>query len=243
MTLARSIAFALGASLVAGCAIDVGESAVEAEAAQKEDAAFSAWSAFVTRNGGKVATGRATVIGIRGVSFERAKHVARTDRVFDDLFVVLGLGRKVVRLPGSTHPWERTAKGVPDADGDGSPDVGMIRPGEYEAIGRGPTRLTGGLPAFDVVVANGSGRIPGFRDVNHDGDFDEAERAASIARGDVLTAVLFHHEGDGAPPAVGCQVFAKDPMQKLVAAVGGASARFHYVLVDGSEIDPSTLPE
>ncbi len=233
----------------AGCATATVEPAAEddnlSEPAKpiKGDAAHESWAAIARSAGGHVhANGWATVIGIRGLGRDRSTHDTRAQRTWDDLFVVLTRDGHALELDGSTHPWELNAEAATDANGDGVPDVGMVRPGEYVVIGRGSARLTGGLPAFDVT-RNGSGALPGFRDVNHDGIFDLAEREKSVARNDMVTAILFHRAGGGgAPVAIGCQVFDEVAMKTLEGAVGGPSARFNYVLVDASALDLAKLP-
>lgn len=78
--------------------------------------------------------------------------------------------------------------GVPDVDGDGAIDVGRIRTGQYLAVGRGNTRLVGGLAAYDVVTFSGRDGKLGVRDTNHDGVFDAEESERSLSRSDGLTA-------------------------------------------------------
>jgi hypothetical protein len=43
---------------------------------------------------------------------------------------------------------------------------------------------------------------------------------------------LFHRGDGGAPAPIGCQVLDAQGIGRFVAAVGGAGARFEYVLVD-----------
>jgi hypothetical protein len=115
----------------------------------------------------------------------------------------------------------------------------MIRPGVYDVTPR--DRLIAGAASF-AVTQHGRGKLPGWRDTNHDGLLSDDERAASEARADGLTDVLFHQGEGGAPPAVGCQVLPASAIGAFTAAVGGARARFVYVLVDVSDRDPSALP-
>lgn len=178
--------------------------------------------------------GMVTVLGIRGRGTDGTRHDASARQVYDDTFVVLLPSGRGIVLPGSTHPFQATGvPGVPDVNGDGAADVGRIRPGEYLAVGRGSRQLVAGLPGWDVVTYRGrEGRLPGVRDTNHDGVWDAVEDAASLARNDGLTAVLFHHGDRGAPAVVGCQVLPSESLKTLARAVGGAGARFHYVLVD-----------
>jgi hypothetical protein len=212
---------------------DASASDDEAEAtgsAASEREEHDRWASIAERGGATVhRSGRATVIGVRSAD-------ALSRRAYDDALVVLTADRRVVKLDVSTHPWERDGvNGVPDVDGDRVKDVGMIRPGVYVAVGRGDRRIAGEA-AFDVRTAAGTDRLPGIRDTNHDGLFDEREDAASLARGDGLTAVLFHTADGDAPPAVGCQVLAAPAMRELTRAVGGSRATFDYVLVDASAV-------
>ena len=229
----RSLLLTLASVLVAGCA--AGEESLGDEgAAFGESGDYARWAEVASAHGLQPnRNGEATVIGVRGQTLAGVSHPTRSTRAFDDFVVVLKADHTVMKLAMSTHPFEtRGVPGVPDVDGDGAGDVGMIAPGRYRAIGRGPSRLVGGRPAYAVGTAAGSGKLPGTRDTNHDGIFSDAEAEASEARGDVVTAVLFHHANGGAPPAVGCQVFADADITALVTAVGGAKASFDYVLVD-----------
>ena len=93
-----------------------------------------------------------------------------------------------------------------------------------------------------AVTQRGQGKLPGWRDTNHDGILSDAERAKSEQRGDGLTDVLFHQGEGGAPAAVGCQVLPASAIRAFTAAVGGPRARFRYVLVDMTGRDTRTLP-
>jgi hypothetical protein len=201
---------------------------------------FQRWAPIVLAAGATPnPNGLVTVLGVRGRSLDGTLHDASARQVYDDTFIVLRPNGVAFVLAGSTHPFQSAGvPGVPDVNGDGVPDVGRIRPGQYVAVGRGKDRLVGGLPAYDVVTfAARDGRLPGVRDTNHDGAWDAAEDAASGARSDGLTGVLFHHGDRGAPAVVGCQVLSAGDMATIVKAVGGPTARFHYVLVDAP--DPS----
>lgn len=177
---------------------------------------------------------RALVIGVRGRNVRGEPHDVKIAPAYDDTLVVLTPDRRALVLPASTHPWERAGPGVPDVDGDGVPDVGMIRPGKYVAVRRDPRRDIAGAPTFHVLTVNGRGKLPGFRNTDQDDTFSAAERRRSEARGDTLTAVLFHRIGPGAPGAVGCQVLDAEGMHRLASAVG---ERFDYLLVDANEVD------
>jgi hypothetical protein len=217
-----------------GCGASSGDAESTDEGAASALGA-DAWRAYgdLARAGGldpdAADSARASVIGLRGGAHDGASHATTYVLAFDDTFAVMTSDHRVLRFRGSTHPFQNTAPGVPDVDGDGVPDVGMIRPGVYDAGAR--DRLVAGQPSW-AVTQNGSGKLPGWRDTDHDGVLDDGERAASERRGDTLTDVLFHQGEGGAPPAVGCQVLPASAMRAFTAAVGGGRASFRYVLVD-----------
>jgi hypothetical protein len=161
-------------------------------------------------------------------------------RRFDDTLVVFRADGTVERFAASTHPFELAGvPGVPDTNGDGVADVGMIAPGVYDVAGR--DRTIAGAASY-AVTQHGSGKLPGWRDTNHDGVLDADERAASERRADRVTDVLFHQGEGDAPAAVGCQVLPAAAIRAFTAAVGGSHARFRYVLVDMTDRDTSSLP-
>jgi hypothetical protein len=210
----------------------------ETAASLATEAVYQEWAPVVRAAGAETNPGRlVTVLGVRGRSLDGARHAASSRKSYDDTFVVLLADGTGFVLSGSTHPFQSVGvSGVPDVDGDGAADVGRIRPGQYLAIGRGAQRPVAGLPGYDVVTHPAkNGRLPGVRDTNHDGTYDGHEDDASRNRGDGITAVLFHHGDEGSPAAVGCQVLPREALRTLVRAVGGASATFHYVLVDSPE--------
>lgn len=231
--LSKSLAVVLAALAVAGVAEQREAEASEPEraAARGEAEAYAAYAAFAERHGMKPREGRALVIGIRGRDLARQLHPTRVVRAFDDTLVVLTPDGRVVELAASTHPWETEGRGAPDVDGDGRPDIGMIRPGKYLAVRRGARRNIGGGPTYHVLTRAGGGSLPGWRNTNQDEVYSPAERAASEARGDALTAVLFHQAAEGGPKAIGCQVLDASGMRRLAEEVG---ARFDYLLVDAN---------
>lgn len=220
----------------------------QGDEAQGEDAlttlgpeAFRVYADLAKEAGAAPASGSVTVLGLRGLSIDGESHATTFARAFDDTLVVLRAdGASAVRFAASTHPFELNGvPGVPDANGDGVADVGMIRPGIYEVSGR--DRTIAGAASY-VVTQRGQGRIPGWRDVDHDGVLTDAERAISESRGDGLTDILFHQGEGGAPAAVGCQVLPATAIRAFTTAVGGSHARFRYVLVDMTGRDTRTLP-
>jgi hypothetical protein len=222
------------AMLAAGCA---GEGVGADEALATSDA----YADLVTALAGEVHRGGlVTVLGVRGQDVLGERRETSATRAYDDHVVVLDLDGRAWMLPAATHPWERTSTQAPDVDRDGAGDVGMIRPGVYLASARPASRNIAGSATYHLTVAGRSDdRIPGWRDTDHDGVHSPAEQSASEARGDALTAVLFHRGGAAAPAAIGCQVLDEQAMRQLTELVGGPRASFNYVLVDASALDAS----
>lgn len=226
---------------LSGCAAEPAgdEAASDVPSALGSDA-YRVYADLATEGGAAPTSGTVTVVGLRGLSIDGVAHATRYGHAFDDTFVVLRADGTVARFPGSTHPFElEGVPGVPDVNGDGAADVGMIRPGVYDVAGR--DRTIAGQPSY-AVTQHGSGKLPGWRDTDHDGVLGDDERAASEHRGDGLTDVLFHQGEGGAPAAVGCQVLPATSIRAFVTAIGGSRAHFRYVLVDMTGRDGSTLP-
>ena len=246
MLRALSLSMLLVASS-AGCAATAATE--QGDPGQGEDAlttlgpeAYRVYADLAKDGGAAPSPGSVTVLGLRGLTIDGASHATKYGHAFDDTLVVLRAdGVSVVRFAASTHPFERHGgAGVPDVNGDGVPDVSIIRAGVYDVGGR--DRTIAGAPSY-AVTQHDQGRIPGWRDLDHDGLISDAERQRSENRGDALTDVLFHQgEGAGAPPAVGCQVLPAAAMNAFTTAVGGGHARFRYVLVDRTGRDASKLP-
>jgi hypothetical protein len=221
----------LGVFWAAGCSAGADEvrdaTAASTQLPALHDRAFYASVA----EGAGVDTSRTFVVGLRGVSRDGTRHDVRTLQKFDDVVAVVSPGA-VVEMAASTHPWFARSSAAPDVNGDGVGDVGMIRPGRYHAEPRPPARDLAGAPTFHVLNPAGTEGLPGWRDTNHDGIYDDAEKRASEARGDTLTDVLFHQGGAGAPAPIGCQVLGAGDVRAFVAALGGRNTTFEYVLVD-----------
>ena len=214
------------------------DGAVDAPSALNSDD-YEIYADLATGAGAAPSAGSVTVLGLRGLSVDGSAHATKFVHAFDDTIVVLRADGTAERFAGSTHPFELDgAAGVPDTNGDQVPDVGMIRPGVYDVAGR--DRTIAGAASY-AVTQHGQGKLPGWRDTNHDGVLSDAERAVSERRADGLTDVLFHQGEGGAPAAVGCQVLPASAIRAFTAAVGGPHARFRYVLVDMTGRDTSAL--
>jgi hypothetical protein len=216
--------------ILAGC---IGTSEADAQTAgdlTNDD--YATYAQFAEAHGLPVQADRALAIGIRGRDRAGGRHPTEVKQAYDDTLVVLTPDHRVLVLSVSTHPWETgNAEAAPDVNGDGETDVGMIRPGIYLATERASSGDIAGNHTYRVTTASGDDRLPGYRNTDHDTTYSEAERDASTARGDVLTAVLFHQAGVGAPALIGCQGLAANEMRQLVSVAG---ARFDYLLVDAN---------
>jgi|GEM_PF-1996198 len=236
---------AAGAGCASPASNDGADETAEAAPTALGSDAYRIYGDLARESGAAPSPGSVTVLGLRGLSYDGDVHDTRYAHAFDDTLVVLRADGSVERFPASTHPFElEGVPGVPDVDGDRVADVGMIRPGVYDVAGR--DRTIAGAASYAVTrhasTASSAGKLPGWRDTDHDGVLTEAERAASEHRSDGLTDVLFHQGEGGAPAAVGCQVLPKTAIGAFTAAVGGPRARFRYVLVEMSGRDPSRLP-
>jgi hypothetical protein len=185
----------------------------------------STWQQYadlVRSHGGQVCpNGEPTVIGIR-------HGISGASTSYNESFVVLTPDGRVRSFPGATHPGQTRSSASPDVNHDGAGDVGMIAPGNYKVVPNGPH---GGNASFRVETVGGSGWIPGWRDTNHDGVYSDAERAASQARGDSLSGILFHQGNAYSPSSIGCQTMSPGAYQQFLSAVGGPNASFNYSLV------------
>jgi hypothetical protein len=183
-----------------------------------------------------------TVLAVPGMSSDGAAHTTTSSTHYDDTIVVLTRDAKgdphVTTLPGSTHPGQTRASiggrvGVPDVNGDGQADVGMIEPGEYRLTPHGEHN---GAAAWDVKTESNSGNLPGVRDTDHDGNFTSAECAASESRGDTLNEVMIHQGGPNAPQSAGCLNLSSNSTvyPHFIQAVGGATESMKLIVIDAN---------
>ncbi|MBK8012305.1 MAG: peptidoglycan-binding protein [Deltaproteobacteria bacterium] len=183
---------------------------------------WDTYAAIVRRAGGEVCPGGIpTVLGLR--------HNRRATSRYDDQFIVLLPNGRVHRFAGATHPGQTRSDQAPDVNGDGVGDVGIIRPGNYQAR---PNGVHARAASFRVSTIGRSGLIPGWRDTNHDGTYDASEIARSERRGDVMTGILFHQGNSSAPASIGCLTLAPSVYRSFLSALGGPSAKFSFTLVE-----------
>jgi hypothetical protein len=195
--------------------------------------------AWAEAHGVDIPAGRVTVVA------KRRGDDARTTRYEDDL-VVFKRDGTVEHFAGSTKPAQPPREGsrlVPDVDRDGRKDLGMVRPGEYTAVGPHVFGLPGDKrPAFKVL-SGGRDSVPAWRDLDGDGRFSSQEKDTSEARGYRLGMVRIHYGFDARGTtvgdqrysgawSVGCQNVPYGDLERFVAAVGGRSATFKYAVVE-----------
>lgn len=193
--------------------------------------------AWAAQRGVNVVDGRTTVIGKRRGQY-------RTNAYEDELVVFRSNG-SIVRFAGTTRPAQPASptSGIPDADGNGTRDLGMARPGVYRARGNWTFGLPGHKRAAFRILDGERDSLPAWRDVNGDGWFSAAERAASERRGDRITVIRIHYGFDARGNtiggtryagawSVGCQNVSYSDLDRFVSAVGGAGASFTYAIVD-----------
>lgn len=129
-------------------------------------------------------------------------------------------------------------------NGDGRRDLGVVRPGIYEARGNEDFGLPGHeRDAFRVYTTDGKTALPAWRDTSGDGAFSAAEKTTSETKDHRITGILIHYgfapngtklgkDTYVGPWSVGCQNVMYADLDAFVAAVGGASAKFTYAIVE-----------
>jgi hypothetical protein len=207
-----------------------------------DDRVYEHYRALCAASGFEPRADRPTLLAIRGVWLHgRRPHPVRHVPLYDDAFVLLRSGEAPFAFRGATHPYQARSGAAPDVDGDGEKDVGMIRPDTYLL------RLqSSSPPIFNLLTQRGSGRIPAYRDTDHDARIDDAEKQASSARtagaqvepgiGAYATEVLLHPGYDALQAkdrrpfsSIGCQTASVESLQRVLAA----GKTLDYVLADG----------
>ncbi len=187
-----------------------------------KSATWNHYADLVRKNGGAVNPGgQPTVLGLR-------KKNGGASSNYGDTFVVLHKNGKVEKFTGSTRPGQSSSSMATDGNRDGVGDVAMIRPGNYQAVANGSH---GGMPSFHVRTKGGSGNIPTFRDLNHDGFYSAAEKRYSVNHGLKATEILFHVGGSN-PSSIGCMNLTPGNMRDFIRSVGGSNSRFNFTLAN-----------
>lgn len=218
-------------------------------AGANDEQKFAHYKSLCERLDQPLISGRPLLLAYRGVALRAgATHPLINHQEYDDSFVLLSQQNGVATVrefAGATHPYQTFTSAAPDANHDGTPDVGTIRPGRYvlERRDQDPKH-----PVLLVKRTATDDRIPTWRDLNHDGFISDNEKAASAAHtsgaqaaadiGDFSTAVLMHPgfttmQANGKPfSSIGCQTARVED----VHAVAASAPSLDYLLLDGREV-------
>lgn len=201
---------------------------------------YTVEKAWAEAHGVTIEAGRPTVIAKRRGTDKRTSK-------YEDELVVLRSNETVVRFVGTTKPAQMPSPSgtlVPDVDGDGRKDLGIVRPGIYKARGGVKYGLSGyERPAFKVFTEADDGGLPAWRDLTGDGIYSDAEKATAESKDYRITGVYIHYGFAMAgtklgkdtfvgPWSVGCQNVQYDELDTFIEAVGGPDAVFRYAIVD-----------
>lgn len=119
---------------------------------------------------------RPVLICIRGVEpYASESHPLRCIAAYDDTFVLIQVTSMPCVFKGATHSYQADSKLSPDVNHDGRGDVGTIRPGRFVLHDTGSKPY----PVFTVTRPDGSGRLPCWRDIDHDQVISDADKAFS----------------------------------------------------------------
>ena len=201
---------------------------------------YEHYKSLIEANGGKINEDGATVLGLRGLGVDGARHDG-TSNVggYDDTFVVLRNGPNgeptVQTFQGATHANQRSsgASYGPDANGNNVRGVAMLRPGSYDvdfATNNYQGRWGG---AYHVKTQDGNGYVPAYRDTNADGQISASERYAAEQNGYQASSILFHSGKGAAPSSIGCQTITPGRHNDFVNAIGRNG--FSYTLLDAND--------
>lgn len=200
---------------------------------------------LIEANGGEINGDGATVLGLRGLGVDGARHDG-TSNVggYDDTFVVLNRGPNgepsVQTFQGATHANQRSsgASYGPDQNGRTVRGVAMLQPGNYDVDFAGGNYQGRWGAAYHVKTQDGNGYVPAYRDTNADGRISSAERSAAEQNGYQASAILFHSGKYNAPSSIGCQTLLPGQHQAFSDAVGRGG--FNYTLLDANN---AVLPQ
>jgi hypothetical protein len=186
------------------------------------------------------------LIGVRGVELNaHSTHPVISKPAYDDTFVLLNPlgGKRVLEFRGATHPYQKVMGSGVDANLDGLPDVGTIRPGRYvmERQKTDPAH-----PKLWVKRGVDDPVVPTWRDTDHNGTIGGTEKQASETHqrgqqtrpdmGDFATEVLLHPGFDATQAngrrysSIGCQTAALVDVQAVAAF-----PKLDYLLLDARD--------
>jgi len=188
---------------------------------------YDLYSQFFMRYGVNLAAldpGARALLGLRVTTSTKARGGAG---VYDDRVVVVwreaGGAKRVEEFEANTEPSARYEGRLgSDANRDGRKDLGCLPEGLYE-FQKGTSAKYGNVlrPVRDIFVV---------RDTDHDGDFDDDDKAASVrALLNSGGSLLFHKGGNNITGSAGCQTFRPAVFNGFWKALG-PQRRFQYVL-------------
>jgi peptidoglycan hydrolase-like protein with peptidoglycan-binding domain len=201
---------------------------------------FEHYKSLIEANGGQLNEDGATVLGMRGLGVDGARHDGQSNvGGYDDTFIVLRNGPDgeptVQTFQGATHANQRSSRSSfgPDANGNNIRGVAMLAPGNYDvsfATGNYQGQWGG---AYHVKTQDGNGYVPAYRDTNADGRISSTERSTAEQNGYQASAILFHNGKYANPSSIGCQTIIPGQHNDFVNALGRNG--FSYTLLDAND--------
>ena len=199
---------------------------------------YDLYAQYFSRYGINVAALEGGARALLGLRVTSNMHVNQGLGEYNDRIVVLwrdAKGKHAQEFNATTEPSARyedtpqNRKTYPkrilglDANNDGRKDTGCLPDGLYQYQKSKSAHLGNILmPCSDIFVV---------RDVDHDGDFDEADKAASVAaKLNSSRTVLFHSGGKSQTFSAACQTMPPDTFTRFWAALGTGQPRYQYAL-------------
>lgn len=199
---------------------------------------YDLYAQYFSRYGVNVAALDAGARALLGLRVTSNIHVNQGRGEYNDRIVVLWRdtkGKHAQEFTATTEPSARyedtpeNRKSYPgrilgvDADNDGRKDTGCLPDGLYQYQKSKSAHLGDVLmPCSDIFVV---------RDVDHDGNFTAADKAASVAEKlNSSRTVLFHAGGSNDTFSAACQTMPKPNFTQFWTALGTGQARYQYAL-------------
>ena len=197
------------------------------------------YRALIEANGGRMNPDGPTVLGLRGLGADGARHDGRSNLSrYDDTFVVLGTGANgepsVNTFSGSTRANQRRSGAAhgQDAQGRSVSGVAMLAPGSYDVAFSSSNYQGQWGSSYHVRTLDGADRVPAYRDTNSDGVISESERSTAEQRGVTATSILFHSGKRDTPSSIGCQTLHPTVYNQFADLIGRRG--FQYTLLDAN---------
>lgn len=198
---------------------------------------FEHYKNIIEANGGELNADGATVLGMRGVGTDGARHnSAENTGGYNDSFVVLNRdanGNPTVEVfRGATHAnqFSSSQSYGTDRNGNGYNGVAQLMPGTYDVSYNSGNYKNSGA-SWHVKTTDGSGYVPAARDLDRNGIISSSEMATAVNNGITATAILFHNGRNASPSSIGCQTIIPSEHSAFTNAVG---RDFSYTLVDAN---------